>query len=78
MMKTLLAMLALLVLAGCDDGSLLDSETVTFNADRVWRMESDGIDLRVYEFTPKMNPDVQCIFVSGSLKGSTVCFSKKK
>ena len=57
-MKKLLIVLMVMVslfAVGCEDGSYL-SNTPQMKSDAVSRLEATGIDLRVYEFTPKSDP----------------------
>ena len=72
-MKTGL-IISLLLLASCDQGAMF--VTPDLAPDQVHRLESQGVDLRVYEFTPITAPDKQCIFVSGTSKGALECFDK--
>lgn len=44
--------------------------------DRSYFIESSGQDMRVYEFTPKTSPGVQCVFVGATQKGGLACFPK--
>lgn len=57
-----------------DEGSYLTTETI--KPDHAFRLQTTGEDLRVYEFTPKSAPYMQCIFVAGTNKGDTSCFPK--
>lgn len=77
-MKFVLAIVAVLALAGCDKGSYFNIDTKQMQPDVVTRMEADGTDLRVYEFTPVTSPNKQCIFVAGHKKASLQCFDKLK
>lgn len=77
MKKLLFVAASLLLLAGCENGSYFDSNTIQLKSDKVGRIEATGNDLRVYEFTPQTTPNKQCIFVSGERKGSLVCFDKE-
>ena len=67
--------LALLFIAGCDNGSVFNGKQVS--TDATTRLESAGLDMRVYEFTPQTAPDMQCVFVAGHKKGGLTCFEKK-
>ena len=58
-----------------DEGSVLT--TPVMNADKVTRISSAGGDMRLYEFTPRTAPYMQCIFITGTNKGSTFCFRKE-
>jgi len=44
--------------------------------DAAMRLNVQGTDLRVYEFTPQKAPNVRCIFVAGTNKGSLFCMKK--
>ena len=47
--------------------------------DHKYIVETYGYDVRVYEWTPKNNPDVSCVFVAGNENSSGVaCYPKKK
>lgn len=78
MTKTQILMICLLgfALAGCDQGSVLNSKQL--EPDNVSRIDSAGWDLRVYEFTPNTAPQKQCLFVAGTKKGGLVCFDKEE
>ena len=67
---------AVLLLAGCEDGSYFDPNTKQIKSDFVSRIEADGTDMRVYEFTPQSNPGKQCVFVAATSKGGLVCFDQ--
>jgi len=59
-----------------EDGSILTSSTRS--SDVVTRLEAQGEDLRVYEFTPETSPHKQCVFVAGNEgKGGLFCFNKE-
>ncbi len=58
-----------------DDGSMFT--TATMSSDKVTRLSAAGGDLRIYEFTPRTSPYMQCIFITGDNKGSTFCFRKE-
>ncbi len=58
-----------------DDGSVFT--TATMSSDKVTRLAAAGGDLRIYEFTPQTALYMQCIFITGTSKGSTFCFEKK-
>ena len=58
-----------------DDGSVLT--TSVKKSDAASRLSAQGGDLRIYEFTPETAPYMQCVFVTGTAKGSTFCFEKK-
>lgn len=75
-MKTLCALLILLSLTACEEGSYFNNNTTQLKSDKVGRLESTGEDLRVYEFTPQTAPNIQCIFVVGKSKGGLTCFPK--
>lgn len=68
--------LALLITACGEDGSYWSGNTVQLESDAVGRLEAQGNDLRVYEFTPQTNPRVQCIFVAGGKKAGLACFPR--
>ncbi len=70
--------ISLLALAGCEEGSYFDDNTVQLKSDKVGRLEAVGTDLRVYEFTPQSAPWKQCVFVAGLEKGGLFCFNKGK
>lgn len=40
------------------------------------RIAAMGTDLRYYEFTPKSNPNITCVFIAGTQKGGIDCFAK--
>jgi hypothetical protein len=82
-MKTLQRLLTFAVIlcgvmlvAGCEDGSYFDADTKQIKADAVSRIEATGMDLRLYEFTPRTAPNKQCIFVAGEKKAGLVCWDK--
>jgi len=67
-----------IVLSGCgEDGSYFSLNTKQINADAVSRMEAEGVDLRIYEFTPRTDSKKQCVFVSGTQKAGLQCWDKK-
>ena len=77
-LKTLiLSLAALAILTACDDGGMFDPDTQTIRADKVWRMNATGVDVRVYEFTPQTAPGKQCVFAAGERKAGLVCFDKE-
>ena len=57
-----------------DDGSMLT--TPSHSATAVWRLNAAGSDMRVYEFPLQSAPNLLCVFVAGTNKGSTFCFPK--
>lgn len=65
------------ILVGCEQGSYFDSDTKQIQSDKVSRLETVGVDLRIYEFTPQTAPHMQCVFVAGDKKGGLYCFPKK-
>jgi hypothetical protein len=67
---------AALMLAACEDGSYFNKNTVQLKSDKVGRVEAQGEDIRVYEFTPQTNANKQCVFVAGENKGGLVCWDK--
>ena len=66
-----------LSLAACEDGSYLDMDTKQLKSDKVGRIEAQGTDLRVYEFTPQTDAGMQCVFVAGKQKGGLYCWEKR-
>ena len=78
MKKLILIAFSALALTACDAGSRFDSNTITDSGDKVWRLEAAGSDLRVYEFTSKAAPHMQCVFVAGDSKGGMACFPKQE
>jgi hypothetical protein len=76
MKKLLLIPFLLLAVTACDNGSMFDHDTITLQADTVWRLSAAGTDLRIYEFTLRDSPHKKCVFASGSGKGGLVCFDK--
>ena len=46
------------------------------DVDAAMRLNVQGTDLRVYEFTPQTLPHVTCIFVAGDHKASLECEPK--
>lgn len=38
----------------------------------MYKLEAFGNDLRVYEWTPRDNPNVRCVFVAGSTNSTGV------
>jgi hypothetical protein len=77
MKKLLLIPFLLLAVTACDNGSMFDQDTITLQADTVWRLSAAGTDVRIYEFTPQMAPHKQCVFAAGSNKAGLVCFDKQ-
>lgn len=71
----LLAIVALSVITGCDQGSVFNGKQM--HTDSTTRIESAGLDMRVYEFTPQTAQHIQCVFVAGNKKGGLVCFEKR-
>lgn len=77
MKKTFAAVvLASLFLMGCEDGDYFDTSTKQVKSDFVSRIEATGTDLRLYEFTPRSDPERQCIFVAGKNKAGLTCWVK--
>jgi hypothetical protein len=73
---TIIGLLSLsAVLAGCDSGSVFNAEQM--HTDATTRIESAGWDMRVYEFTPRTAPNMQCVFVAGNRKGGLTCFNRE-
>ncbi len=68
--------LALLITACGEDGSYWSGNTVQLESDAVGRLETQGNDLRIYEFTPQTDPSRQCVFVTGSQKAGLTCWKK--
>lgn len=78
-MKILISVLLASTLSGC---YYVSSEpggynTPSYDPDAVMKINAQGMDLRVYEFTPQTSPSVQCVFVAGERKGGLVCFKKE-
>ena len=71
------AALTAIGLSACEDGGYFDPDTKKMKSDSVSRLEAQGFDLRVYEFTPQTAPHKQCVFVAGERKAGLVCFDKK-
>ncbi|MCG9557643.1 hypothetical protein [Vibrio kanaloae] len=62
-------------LSGCDNGSEFNTKQLI--PDDVSKVEALGIDLLLYEFTPRTSPNKQCLFVEGHKKGGLTCFDKE-
>ena len=46
--------------------------------DHKYMVETHGFDVRVYEWTPKENKNISCVFVAGNSNSSGVaCYPKK-
>lgn len=44
-----------------------------------YKIDVYGYDMRVYEWTPKDNPDVRCVFTAGNKNSSgTACYNVRK
>lgn len=76
-LATLLIWSSFGLLTACEDGSYFDTSTKQMKSDAVSRLEATGEDLRIYEFTPQTDPNVQCIFVAATSKGGPFCWEKK-
>jgi hypothetical protein len=63
-------------LAACEEGSYFNSSTEQIKSDYVSRLEAVGTDLRIYEFTPRSAPHIQCVFVAGQENGGLQCWGK--
>jgi len=61
--------------SGCDQGSIFNAKQM--HTDATARIESAGWDMRIYEFTPQTNQNIQCVFVTGDRKGGLYCFQKE-
>lgn len=59
-----------------EDGGYWSPNTVQVKSDAVSRIEATGEDLRLYEFTPRKNPNFRCAFVAGDRKGGIWCWPK--
>lgn len=59
-----------------EDGAYWNSNTVIIKSDRVGRLESQGFDARIYEFTPQTKKDYTCITYSATNKAAMVCLPK--
>ena len=71
------AALLVIGLAACaEEGSYWDTNTKQMGSDKVGRLETVGIDMRVYEFTPQTSPNIQCVFVGAAEKGGLQCWPK--
>lgn len=46
------------------------------NVDSAMRLNVQGADLRVYEFTPQGSTNWNCVFVAGTEKASLFCIPK--
>jgi hypothetical protein len=68
--------LALLITACGEDGSYWSANTKQMESDAVGRLEAQGNDIRIYEFTPQTDPSVQCIFVAATSKAGLTCWKK--
>ena len=77
--KALFMVSALLILGGlvaCEEGSYFDPNTKQIKSDYVSRLEATGTDFRIYEFTPRSAPHIQCVIVAGESKGGLQCWGK--
>ena len=70
------AMLGIVALAACEDGSYWNANTKQMRSDKVGRLEAVGEDVRVYEFTPQSDPAMQCVFVAADKKAGLQCWKK--
>ena len=70
------ATLLIVGLLSCEQGSYFDSDTKQIESDYVSRLEATGTDLRIYEFTPRSSPHIQCVFVAGERKGGLQWWGK--
>ncbi len=78
MKRLLLIPILLIGLTACgEDGSYWSTDTIQLESDAVGRLEAQGNDLRIYEFTPQTDPTRQCIFVTGNSKAGLTCWEKK-
>lgn len=82
LIKTFICLLALTLPAIAHAG--LFSSTVTAMWDDVepttkYKLKTYGFDVRVYEWTPKDNPDMRCVFVAGETNSTGVaCYPAKQ
>ena len=71
---------ALMVIGGLTLLSPKKSEALfgwkTIEPDASYKVEASGFNLRVYEWTPKFNASITCLYVAGSETGNTVCYAK--
>lgn len=54
----------------------MGKETVKPHA--AYKLGTSGNSPRVYEWTPKDNKNITCVFVSSSSKGGVACYPKTK
>lgn len=52
--------------------SLTTSNWPTQKPTTKYKLDSHGWDVRIYEWTPKDNPNVRCVFVAGNQNSSGV------
>lgn len=58
--------------------SLATSGMPTDDVDHKYKLDVHGYNVRVYEWTPKENPNVSCVFLAGNENSSGVaCYEKK-
>ena len=79
--KLLLTALIMGVLTSCSDGAVSAFSTGELSdPDYSYEIDTWGSNSEIYEFTPKSNTDITCVFVmldSGVAMGLQ-CFDKKK
>lgn len=83
MKKLLASAIVLCSFVGTAHAGLLDSVATggwkTKQTTTKYKLSTYGYDVRVYEWAPKDNPDVRCVFVAGNKNSSGVaCYKAKK
>ncbi|MCG7628375.1 hypothetical protein MHM88_11205 [Epibacterium sp. MM17-32] len=75
-----LSSLALLLpMASADAGlwsAYKNGQLAPKEADSAYRVETLGLDVRVYEFTPESNEDVTCVLTFTDATSTMQCFDK--
>jgi len=83
MKKILLSALALFIVVGCcQKADALGWDTIAgMSKENVkptheYKLDTSGYSPRVYEWTPKDNKNITCVFVAAERKGGVACYPK--
>lgn len=78
---TIVAALGVLLFNPANAGlldSMMNSSLPEVPTTDKYEIKTYGYDSRVYEWTPKHNPNISCVFVASSKSSGVACYPKEK